>query len=597
MATGPKSYNQDFYKKYGIKITQEQIRYNRTPEEVAIIDKLNKLTLYDNPRVSLFEKAVKDYPHLPELKNYLYTVYQGKGKKTQAKKVLSDIRRNHPDYFFGIMHEIERDFVNEDLELANEKLKIPRSFESFFPDREIYDDKAFLTYQAMCIQYDLRVDDAETARKRHELMFDLDSRNPKTELTAVIIATFELANTTESFSNDSDKYVRVSSFPTVTYDPKTEVREFVNIEIEDFYIGTEDDLFEDEMDVIMALPRISLIKDLRKVVEYGIRSFPVDSDMNDFGDDSVTHAFYFLGALKDEGCLPLILDFFRQGEVFLCYWFGDYFPGVVSDTLYFIGKNQLDVLKDFLFESNIYSEPRTAIIEMLGRLAYQEPERKEEVREWITEVFEKMLELENDETIIDTFVIGELISVSIELGFKELEGLAEKAYQKDWLPDTFMGNWEVIQTFFAESPSGRYEAPLPTSIVEFYGRKDLDDSDMESNKALEKPELFDKDLQKVLMGNLTPHEQFIEKQKLTLLSAVMERAMQGDEFYEDDDKEDEFYFESDERSSLLRVLSEGNDEFDYTPKGTFRNTNPKVGRNDPCPCGSGKKHKKCCLNK
>jgi hypothetical protein len=24
---------------------------------------------------------------------------------------------------------------------------------------------------------------------------------------------------------------------------------------------------------------------------------------------------------------------------------------------------------------------------------------------------------------------------------------------------------------------------------------------------------------------------------------------------------------------------------------------PKVGRNNPCPCGSGKKHKKCCLNK
>jgi SEC-C motif-containing protein len=25
-----------------------------------------------------------------------------------------------------------------------------------------------------------------------------------------------------------------------------------------------------------------------------------------------------------------------------------------------------------------------------------------------------------------------------------------------------------------------------------------------------------------------------------------------------------------------------------------RNTGPKIGRNDPCPCGSGKKHKKCC---
>ncbi len=28
--------------------------------------------------------------------------------------------------------------------------------------------------------------------------------------------------------------------------------------------------------------------------------------------------------------------------------------------------------------------------------------------------------------------------------------------------------------------------------------------------------------------------------------------------------------------------------------GTIRHTDPRVGRNDPCPCGSGKKFKKCC---
>jgi len=27
---------------------------------------------------------------------------------------------------------------------------------------------------------------------------------------------------------------------------------------------------------------------------------------------------------------------------------------------------------------------------------------------------------------------------------------------------------------------------------------------------------------------------------------------------------------------------------------TVRRDAPKVGRNDPCPCGSGKKHKNCC---
>jgi len=28
----------------------------------------------------------------------------------------------------------------------------------------------------------------------------------------------------------------------------------------------------------------------------------------------------------------------------------------------------------------------------------------------------------------------------------------------------------------------------------------------------------------------------------------------------------------------------------------IKHTEPKVGRNDPCPCGSGKKYKKCCLH-
>jgi uncharacterized protein len=31
-------------------------------------------------------------------------------------------------------------------------------------------------------------------------------------------------------------------------------------------------------------------------------------------------------------------------------------------------------------------------------------------------------------------------------------------------------------------------------------------------------------------------------------------------------------------------------------QATFRRDTPRVGRNDPCPCGSGKKFKKCCLH-
>ena len=38
------------------------------------------------------------------------------------------------------------------------------------------------------------------------------------------------------------------------------------------------------------------------------------------------------------------------------------------------------------------------------------------------------------------------------------------------------------------------------------------------------------------------------------------------------------------------------DEGHITPLTVVR-AGPKTGRNDPCPCGSGKKYKHCCLNK
>ncbi len=33
------------------------------------------------------------------------------------------------------------------------------------------------------------------------------------------------------------------------------------------------------------------------------------------------------------------------------------------------------------------------------------------------------------------------------------------------------------------------------------------------------------------------------------------------------------------------------------PQAPIARTEPKVGRNDPCPCGNGRKFKKCCGQK
>ena len=42
------------------------------------------------------------------------------------------------------------------------------------------------------------------------------------------------------------------------------------------------------------------------------------------------------------------------------------------------------------------------------------------------------------------------------------------------------------------------------------------------------------------------------------------------------------------------VVSEVNSEVSAEQKARPVRSGPRVGRNDPCPCGSGKKYKKCC---
>jgi preprotein translocase subunit SecA len=57
--------------------------------------------------------------------------------------------------------------------------------------------------------------------------------------------------------------------------------------------------------------------------------------------------------------------------------------------------------------------------------------------------------------------------------------------------------------------------------------------------------------------------------------------------------------ETEELENLHRKqqhISYGRGKDNNKPK-TFKRKEKKVGRNDPCPCGSGKKYKKCCGRK
>jgi hypothetical protein len=69
-----------------------------------------------------------------------------------------------------------------------------------------------------------------------------------------------------------------------------------------------------------------------------------------------------------------------------------------------------------------------------------------------------------------------------------------------------------------------------------------------------------------------------------------------DEWEEEGDGDAEADAPSGWVDSLLQDYEPDDDEPDAWSEPIV-NTGLKIGRNDPCPCGSGKKYKKCCLRK
>ena len=77
---------------------------------------------------------------------------------------------------------------------------------------------------------------------------------------------------------------------------------------------------------------------------------------------------------------------------------------------------------------------------------------------------------------------------------------------------------------------------------------------------------------------------------LQRLMKAMATGLEGEDLFGPSFKEPAGYLDDLDREIL-------DDEFPlHVPSGTTLRPASRTGRNDPCPCGSGKKFKKCCLN-
>jgi len=206
------------------------------------------------------------------------------------------------------------------------------------------------------------------------------------------------------------------------------------------------------------------------------------------------------------------------------------------EPLYKIANNDLNTLKLFLFKPNIYTFGRCVISAVVSQITLHQPERRDEVISWYKEVINYFLENINDENIIDSDIIAFIICDIADFYGRELKNEIINLYKADVVSQTICGSKNDLVK----------DLLLPAD--DFHKRKIMD-----------------------------IHERYNYFQRTIARNNNRE------------DETDDDYLEEDEPYADYELINE-------TPFVLVKSP-PKIGRNDPCPCGSGKKYKKCCLNK
>jgi len=306
---------------------------------------------------------------------------------------------------------------------------------------------------------------------------------------------------------------------------------------------------------ILVLPRPSLIKDLEEVLDEATRNFKdYDGFYEEAPEESLflapAHALFLLGELGALEALPTVNQFLSQGEAFLDFWLGDLLTEELWQAIYKLAQADITQLFSFITTSTEYVFAKMGHLN--GALTYMALNTKK--RQILAPVYKQLFQ----ELIVqakaspeftdenDTLTLGSL--KAIKFGLIELEAEIEMAIKADLIDDYGKDDWEIAHNFLIKNEPDvtiqniyeHYEA-----IKKWYNFEepvDVDWTFKENNEYNSRP--FD---------YIPPKEKNI-----------------------------------DPRLAPKTVYN------DSTP---FKKTSPDVGRNAPCPCGSGKKYKKCCLRK
>jgi hypothetical protein len=375
----------------------------------------------------------------------------------------------------------------------------------------------------------------EAADMRLRIMQELEPEHPATEAAVEIMMEYRLEKKQEQFMKTNANSIEVDA-NRATPETKNKNQPIFNHPIIEELYNNDWEINQSILKDILALPHETLVEDLEAVLEDAVKRhnyFYEEADEENYLYFPI-HALLLLAEIGSEKSLPLVLDTLSYNNDFLDFWFEDFTTETLWMVLFRIGKNNLTSLKTFMLTPAIYTYAKAAVSTTLLQLFLHQEKTKEDLLPFYQEVLQGFLNADLNANLIDEDVLAFLVGDIADMGMEELLPIIKELFEKGYVNEYIAGTYhEVAKELVSDYVSQDKQEVL--NIFKYYD-------------------------------------------KITLL---WKRNVSGDSFLKNN---------NDFSDILQETKTIAAQEESTTPL-----VSNKVGRNDPCPCGSGKKYKKCCI--
>ncbi|MDE6055420.1 MAG: DUF1186 domain-containing protein [Lachnospiraceae bacterium] len=248
------------------------------------------------------------------------------------------------------------------------------------------------------------------------------------------------------------------------------------------------------------------------------------------------YGIFLLAQFQDREFFPTLMELASLPEDTLDYLIGDVITEDLGSILYNTYNGEIDLLKQAVMDKKGSDFARSQVLDVMGQLYMDQTLGKQELQDFLREIVYK-------EESIGDYIYTTIAEMICRCHFTDMLAEVRRLYLDGMVDEYAIGGYDdSVDYMFTYGKKERRFCKSPIDTV----------------KMLRGWTMFEKSSQESVV----------------------------------DEKEDE---EDDDR--LNRKLSGIFDEFGGGAGKTGQRKSVKIGRNDPCPCGSGKKYKQCCLKK